>query len=296
MRRSFALAGLFLLTLFLPVRFAPEVRAESAKPDGAALYQQHCASCHGPQGRGDGPDAAHFQRRPRDLAEVLPRAFDEEALVRRVLEGRPLPLAVDPVALREREHEVAGIESHLRRLAATAGEKRDRGWALYSVRCAACHGPFGRPDAPAPAGVRALRDLGSPEFQSALDPAQLIEAVRHGRRGMPALTPRIQPAEAEALAVFVRLLSPGFESYQRLCSGCHGDDGRPVEDPDSVVTRPRRSLDAAYLAGTDPEALRTRLWHMVGVQQPAMPHFRAVVREREARAIVQYLRQQEKDQ
>jgi mono/diheme cytochrome c family protein len=29
-------------------------------PDGAALYGQYCASCHGPQGKGDGPNARNL--------------------------------------------------------------------------------------------------------------------------------------------------------------------------------------------------------------------------------------------
>lgn len=35
---------------------------------GARLYEKHCASCHGPEGRGDGPTAAQLNPRPRDFA------------------------------------------------------------------------------------------------------------------------------------------------------------------------------------------------------------------------------------
>lgn len=34
---------------------------------GAALYRAHCAGCHGPAGRGDGPGGAGLPRRPADL-------------------------------------------------------------------------------------------------------------------------------------------------------------------------------------------------------------------------------------
>lgn len=34
---------------------------------GAALYQTHCASCHGAQGRGDGPAATSLSPPPADL-------------------------------------------------------------------------------------------------------------------------------------------------------------------------------------------------------------------------------------
>ena len=42
---------------------APEVEA------GRALYATHCALCHGPSGRGDGPSAVGFATKPSDLAD-----------------------------------------------------------------------------------------------------------------------------------------------------------------------------------------------------------------------------------
>src|SRR5262245_19301181 len=39
-------------------------------PGGEALYHRYCASCHGLQGRGDGPLAETLKRRPSDLAQL----------------------------------------------------------------------------------------------------------------------------------------------------------------------------------------------------------------------------------
>jgi mono/diheme cytochrome c family protein len=33
---------------------------------GRALYQQYCSTCHGPQGKGDGPAASAMHPKPRD--------------------------------------------------------------------------------------------------------------------------------------------------------------------------------------------------------------------------------------
>lgn len=33
---------------------------------GRALYQQYCSTCHGPQGKGDGPAATTMTPKPRD--------------------------------------------------------------------------------------------------------------------------------------------------------------------------------------------------------------------------------------
>lgn len=41
--------------------------AASSIVDGLALYRTHCARCHGPEGYGDGPDAAGLRPRPADL-------------------------------------------------------------------------------------------------------------------------------------------------------------------------------------------------------------------------------------
>ena len=45
--------------------------------NGAALYRAHCATCHGPAGRGDGPGGAGLPRPPADL--TAPHAADHTA-------------------------------------------------------------------------------------------------------------------------------------------------------------------------------------------------------------------------
>jgi Cytochrome C oxidase, cbb3-type, subunit III len=43
---------------------------EPVSPGGEALYRRYCASCHGLQGRGDGPLAETLKRRPSDLTQL----------------------------------------------------------------------------------------------------------------------------------------------------------------------------------------------------------------------------------
>jgi mono/diheme cytochrome c family protein len=51
----------------------PILRSDDTIRQGQALWQKHCETCHGTQGRGDGPNARlHEQRRghaPRNLTE-----------------------------------------------------------------------------------------------------------------------------------------------------------------------------------------------------------------------------------
>jgi len=47
-----------------PIPYGPESLAR-----GRALYGEHCQRCHGPTGRGDGPDAAALEGGAGNLAE-----------------------------------------------------------------------------------------------------------------------------------------------------------------------------------------------------------------------------------
>lgn len=48
--------------------------AEMPEPaEGFALYQENCALCHGPSGRGDGEIAAGMRPKPSDLTRITQR-------------------------------------------------------------------------------------------------------------------------------------------------------------------------------------------------------------------------------
>jgi mono/diheme cytochrome c family protein len=64
--------------------------ARAAEPGGAVLYARHCASCHGPEGRGDGPVAGALRTAPTDLTGIARRSggrFDEREVMRSI-DGR----------------------------------------------------------------------------------------------------------------------------------------------------------------------------------------------------------------
>lgn len=48
---------------------------------GKALYKEHCFSCHGPTGKGDGPLAGDLPKKPVDIGEKLDGFFEIESLL-----------------------------------------------------------------------------------------------------------------------------------------------------------------------------------------------------------------------
>ncbi len=280
---SLLAAGLLLHVWAVPTGATPP-------PEGAVLYGRHCARCHGPSGRGDGPDAELFASRPRDLRYGIMARYSTDDLVRRIRSGAPLQLGLDLPALKARATEVEALAAHLHRLPTVDWRRVELGQEVYVDRCEVCHGAAGQPGPTLPHGARAARDLADPSFQRAITDDQLAHVVRHRQHGMPPLEPPVAANEIPALVGFVRLLSPGFALYDRYCAACHGDDGRGAGDFASDLPRPTVVFDADYFRRRDPEQVRTAIWHMLADQRPAMPHLRSTLTEADARAIVQYLK------
>ncbi len=48
---------------------------------GRDLYVQYCQTCHGADGRGDGPSAASLPTRPDDLSDIAPPPYFPDGVV-----------------------------------------------------------------------------------------------------------------------------------------------------------------------------------------------------------------------
>ena len=259
---------------------------------GGELYRDNCASCHGSDGRGDGPDAALLLTAPRNLRDGILNSHSTAEIEARVLDGRRKALELDLTALRAHAADTDAVVTYLQRLPAVEWKAADPGRTLFNERCAPCHGSFGHPPVVLPPGVRPPRELADPAFQRATAEPDMVIAVRHGRAAMPALTPRLTEEQARQVAAFVRLLSPGYATYTQYCAPCHGDHGIGAGSFAESVPAPTVSFDRAYFARHDTEQIQRSVWHMLESHRPAMPHFRGTLSEADVRAIIGYLRAQ----
>ncbi len=215
---------------------------------GRALYMSQCSRCHGANGIGDGPDAPLLRNPPADLrrSEVLD-AFSDEKLAERIREGKVMRLEFRPESISRQAADTEALYRFLQKLPETRWKSVDAGAELYFERCTPCHGGYGHPESALPPGVtRRPQDLSDEVFQASVSDRELRWLVRHGRRGMPVVLPRLTEAEAADLVSFVRLLSPGFELYDSFCSTCHGFRGEGATErcsaPSRAALRLRRPL------------------------------------------------------
>ena len=262
--------------------------APPARPDrGERLYRVYCAPCHGPDGRGDGPDAALFPERPRDLHDGILNRYETATLVHRIRDGRALTLTLDPATLRARLQQVDALQAHLRRIPTIDWPAARRGEEVYARDCERCHGLFGEAPSPGPL------DLTDPSLQRRLDDDAIRRLVRRGHGGMP-VTGSSRPPRRHDLLAFVRVLSPGFIRYFRYCAPLPRQRRARARRDAADVKRPTVTFDAAYFAAVDQRDLETAVWHMVELQTPRMPHMGAMLDEDQVRAIVEWLKREDR--
>jgi cytochrome c oxidase cbb3-type subunit 2/cytochrome c oxidase cbb3-type subunit I/II len=175
-----------------------------ADDSGRRLWTQHCAGCHGTQGRGDGPAATWLRPQPTNLtAREYASARLADVLWNGVL-GTAMPAWRDQPstargALAAVVREFAATEAGT---AATA-DQLALGRSVYAANCTECHGDTGRGDG------FAAGELPIVPTDFAVQRASFAEATRVLRNGidgtsMAPWTDRLTDTEIEAVAHYVR--------------------------------------------------------------------------------------------
>lgn len=79
----------------------------ASRATGKKLYAQHCLSCHGAKGRGDGPAANNLETSPGNLADPKLWSHTDGELFWKVTEGKkPMPTFEKLMSEEERWHVV----------------------------------------------------------------------------------------------------------------------------------------------------------------------------------------------
>jgi mono/diheme cytochrome c family protein len=193
------------------VHDAPVLPAPAAPDRGRRLYGDHCASCHGPLGEGNGPGAATLRPRPTNLVE---HEYTDERLADVLWNGvwgtampawRDWPLE-DLAALRD-VVQGFGVSSQDQ---ASAAVLDGIGARVYAANCAQCHGETGGGD-----GSAAAELLMDPTDFRRQRPSQAegLRALQSGVEGTPMApwTSRLSNAEMLAVTVYVRSFYAGPE-------------------------------------------------------------------------------------
>jgi sulfite dehydrogenase len=189
-------------------------KAAAASPGevnhGRALYTQHCASCHGTDGKSQTVAAKPMLPRPTDLTSGR---FAPQAIAAAIVSGvRGTAMPAFPTLSQSDVGNVVAFTTSLfpEASASPSGNAPSesqiaQGKTLFQQECVSCHGPEGTGNgyaAPPLARVPANFHLRQPGLQVAID------AITSGVPGtaMPAWKEKFTQPQREALASYVRTL------------------------------------------------------------------------------------------
>lgn len=189
--------------------------AVAAQPQGADVYAEHCAVCHGDKG-----DAMTRARRglnppPRDFTTEVARAqLSRERMINSVAHGRP-GTAMMAFADRISGDEIAAVVDYIREkfmikndVTVDSSMLRDaQGYQLYVSNCAVCHGDEGSGAMWTKTSLNPPpRDFTTSQAMSELSKERMLTSVTYGRPGtaMMSFRDRLSEDEIETVVDYVR--------------------------------------------------------------------------------------------
>lgn len=90
---------------------------DSVEERGRVIYLERCAVCHGPEGRGDGPEAPFLSPRPASLISAGSSVKSDAELLAVIANGKPrsaMPAWKDRLSEEQRREVLAYIRSLIR--------------------------------------------------------------------------------------------------------------------------------------------------------------------------------------
>ncbi len=190
-----------------PVPVALPQRQPAAQR-GQGVYEARCLACHGAAGKGDGPQSqqivANMGGKFPDLADVaFVRTVKPTDWFNVISNGR-LQRGMPPFTSLTAEDRW-DVVAYLYTLSIPQ-DQLDRGKAVYTDKCASCHGATGKSDNTATPDISDASKMVS-KSQSDLDAVDAVHrAIANGKGAMPGLA-GVSQADRQAAADYVRSLS-----------------------------------------------------------------------------------------
>lgn len=211
--------------------------------EGQRLYRQNCASCHGPLGMGDGPNAATINPKPPALGDAATMASATPAIM-----FRKISVGVSGTAMVGWAQSLTGeqrwnIVAYLNALRAR-GVDVALGEGLYTQSCVECHGVNGTADGSVARTLSKLpTELGSWAWQVQRSDSQLALVVRAGLPGTPMPpAPGLTPSQVQSVVAYIRSLP--LRDHNAIASVA-GDSGSADAAARNALALLEQSLSAA---------------------------------------------------
>lgn len=92
---------------------------------GQTIYERECATCHGPEGKGDGETAAYLTPQPQDFTASVVQKRSDEFLTAVVAKGGPAKGLAEsmPAFPKLSKKEVQSVVAYVRQLSKGAAKK-----------------------------------------------------------------------------------------------------------------------------------------------------------------------------
>lgn len=167
--------------------------------EGAAIYADSCAPCHGETGKGDGTMASQLSVPPAALASPsvmrAARPMDWFELVTNGRMDRMMPPFGGSLSDRQRWDVISYVLS-----LGTTQTELARGKEIYTAQCIQCHGESG-------VGKSGAADWSDPTVLAQRSAQELFDTLSSGTGNMPAYAGSLSEADRWAVTAYVRSLS-----------------------------------------------------------------------------------------
>ncbi|HEY3311574.1 MAG TPA: c-type cytochrome [Anaerolineales bacterium] len=167
--------------------------------DGANIYTEKCAPCHGEQGLGDGPMAAQLQKAPKAIGKPeIGRAAAPANWYTTVTQGN-INSFMPPFNASLSDQQRWDVVAYAISLGGSTGAEAEKGKAVYVANCTKCHGEGGN-------GIENV-DFTNQALMAKLTQDDIANFTDKGVGSMQGFGGLIPQADVYAVAAYVRAFS-----------------------------------------------------------------------------------------